>query len=69
MSEPLARFIDGMKFMWDGREYRSAEEAKQSQADYEKQKFTTRIVEESGRIRVFTRRVVTEVVVEGNPPV
>jgi hypothetical protein len=69
MSDPLARFIDGMKFMWDGKEYRNNEEAGKTQAEYEKRKFTTRIVEENGKILLFTRRVVTEVVVEGNQPV
>ena len=68
MGKIQARLIDGMKFMWDGQDYESIEEAEKVQAQYEKEKFETRIVEEDGKIHVYTRRVVTEVVVEGSPP-
>jgi hypothetical protein len=68
MAGPTARVIDGMKFMWDQTEYNSVEEAEKAKAGYEKDNFETRIVEEDGRTRVYTRRVVTEVVVDGPPP-
>ena len=68
MAAPQARVIDGKKFMWDGREYESAAEAEKAKGEYEKERFETRIVEEDGKIHVYTRRVVTEVKVEGPAP-
>jgi hypothetical protein len=64
----LARIFDGMKFMWDGAEYETEEEAKNVQDGYEKDEFEVRRIEEEGKHYLFTRRVVTEVVVEGPPP-
>ena len=69
MAEPRARVIDGKKFMWDGREYAQAGDADTARKEYEKQSFETRVVEEDGAIRVYTRRLVTEVVTEGSAPV
>ena len=68
MASPRARIIDGMKFMWDGTEYESIDDAKKAQAEYEKDNFETRIIEEGDKIEVYTRRVVTEVQVDGPPP-
>jgi hypothetical protein len=64
----LARVIEGKKFMWDGAAYESAEEASKVQEGYEKDAFEVRRIEEEGKHYLFTRRVVTEVVVEGPPP-
>ena len=69
MRGPKARVIDGSKFMWDGEEYDDAEAARRAQAEYKKQEFETRIVEEDGKVHVYTRRVVTDVKTEGSPPV
>jgi hypothetical protein len=68
MAEPRARYIDGMKFMWDGREYETLEDAMKIKGEYEKERFETRIVEEGDKFHVYTRRVVTEIVVDGPPP-
>ena len=68
MAKPIARVIDGMKFMWDGEDYESREAAEEKCAAYGKERFETRIVEEDGTIHVYSRRVVTEVVVDGAPP-
>ena len=68
MATPIPRYFDGMKFMWDGIDYESADDAKKAQAEYEKENFETRIVEEEDKIHVYTRRVVTEITVEGPPP-
>lgn len=68
MGEPRARVIDGQKFMWDGREYGSPEEAERAGKEYEKERFETRSVEEDGKIHVYTRRVVTEAATEGATP-
>ena len=58
------RFFDRQKFMWDGEAYdSSAAEAKKQ--EYESQGFETRLAEEEGKAFVFTRRVVKEIVIEG----
>jgi hypothetical protein len=62
------RIIDSKKFMWDGKEYESEGEAKGIMEGYEKEDFETHVVEEEGKWLVYTRRVVTEVVVDGAPP-
>lgn len=67
MKEPRSRTIDGLKFMWDGRSYESLQEAEEAMRDYGQQKFEVRLVEQDDTIEVYTRRVVTEVVVEGEP--
>jgi hypothetical protein len=63
------RFFDSKKFMWDGRTYTIEAEALKVKEEYEKTSFETCIVSEEGNYFLFTRRVVTDVVVEGQPPV
>ncbi len=63
------KFFDENKFMWDGKTYISESEAINIKAEYEKNDFETRIVSEEDNYFLFTRRVVTEVVVEGQPPI
>jgi hypothetical protein len=60
--------IDGKKFMWDGRDYDSEEEAKNIESSYAQEGFETQIVQEDGKYNVYTRRLVTEVVVDGGAP-
>lgn len=67
MKEPRSRIIDGLKFMWDGRSYESLQEAEEAKRDYGQQNFEVRLMEQDDMIEVYTRRVVTEVVVEGEP--
>ncbi|MBC8175060.1 MAG: hypothetical protein H8E82_05320 [Candidatus Marinimicrobia bacterium] len=61
------KIIDGKKFMWDGEDYESESAAKENASKYSKDGFETKLIEEGGKSSVFTRRVVTEVVVEGEP--
>ncbi len=61
------RIIDGKKFMWDGEDYESESAAKENVSKYSKDGFETRLIDEGGKYIVYTRRVVTEVVVEGEP--
>lgn len=61
------KIIDGKKFMWDGETYEGMEQAKEKEESYKNDKFETRIIEEEGKPLVYTRREVTEVVVEGQP--
>jgi len=62
------RFFDRHKFVWDGEGYDSQAAAKAKKSDYEAQGFETQMVEEDGESLLYTRRVVKEVVVEGQPP-
>ena len=56
--------IEGKKFMWDKGTYFSVAEAKEKKTVYEKEGFETRLVEEEGKFLVYTRRVVTEIILE-----
>ncbi len=61
---PKARFFDGKKFMWDGLEYDDEEKAGSVEKEYAEKGFEVRTCSEDGKVFVYTRRVVTEVVVE-----
>jgi hypothetical protein len=58
------KILDEKKFLWDGCTYDTEEEAKEVMSAYDKDGFETRILEEGGRWLIYTRRVVTEVVIE-----
>ena len=60
----LARKIDGKKFMWDKGRYSTEQEAREKMVRYEKDGFGTECVEEDGLYLVYTRRLVTEIVLE-----
>ena len=64
----LARFEEGKKYMWDGKEYATEDEAKQVADGYTADGFKTMNISEEGKFYVYSRRVATEVVVEGTPP-
>ncbi len=59
------RFFDRRKFMWDGEVYDSPAAAEAKKKEHESQGFETQLVEEEGKVFVFTRRVVKEIVLEG----
>jgi hypothetical protein len=59
-----AKKIDGKKFMWDGGHYSAESEAKEKMAVYEKEGFETRLVNEESKFFIYTRRVVTEIILE-----
>ena len=63
-----AKQIDGKKFMWDGIDYENEIEAKIKEKSYAEEGFETRFVLEDSKHHVYTRRIVTEVVVEGEAP-
>ncbi len=63
----LARVINGKKYMWDGRIYETRQDMKKTAEEYSKENFEVEEIEEEGKYYLFTRRVVTEVVVEGSP--
>jgi len=60
----LATKIGGKKFMWDKGRYSNEEEARDRMARYEKNGFEAECVEENGIYLVYTRRLVTEIVLE-----
>jgi len=68
MEPQKVRFFEGHKFMWDGGVYPSRDPAEAKQKEYADNEFETQLVEEQDQFLVYTRRVVTEVVVEGEPP-
>ncbi|MDI6807426.1 MAG: hypothetical protein QME66_00380 [Candidatus Eisenbacteria bacterium] len=65
----VSKVIDGKKFMWDGVEYKGEGEAKEAMTKYESDGFETRIIKEEDKFQLFTHRIVTDVKVEGAPPV
>ncbi len=65
----LAKLIDGKKFMWDGNTYESEKAAEETKAQYETDGFETEVFCEDGKYYVFNRRGVTEIIVEGQPPI
>ncbi|MHC4570039.1 MAG: hypothetical protein ACYTE3_30315 [Planctomycetota bacterium] len=58
------RFFDGKKFMWDCEEYADKKTANEAQEKYSADGFEVQSCSEDGKILLYTRRVVTEVVVE-----
>jgi hypothetical protein len=61
------KIIDDKKYMWDGEDYQSEDAAKENMSKYSADGFETKLVEEDGKYFVYTRRVVTEIVIEGEP--
>ena len=61
------KMFESKKFMWDGSLYDSEEQAKDVKSNYEGEGFETQLLEEEGKYLVYSRRVVTDVVVEGQP--
>jgi len=56
------------KFTWDGTEYDTKEDAEAKKNEYAGDGFEVRVVQQEDKHLVYTRRVVTEVVVEGEAP-
>ncbi len=63
----LARIFNGKKFMWDGRVYTDEKERREIGQKYQDDGFEVELIEEDNQYFLFTRRVVKEVVVEGQP--
>ena len=63
-----AIWVDGDKYMWDGASYPSREEAQAQAKTYASDGFETQVIEAEGAFAVYTRRVVTEIVLEGEAP-
>ncbi len=63
-----SRIINGKKFMWDGVVYESREKAQEVMENYKKDNFEVELIEEGGQFLLYTRRLVTKIVLEGQPP-
>ncbi len=57
MDIPLARKVNGKKFMWDGGVYDSDESAQQVMEGYAKDGFEVQKFVEDGQFLVYSRRV------------
>ncbi|MGB7913347.1 MAG: hypothetical protein WCF59_14125 [Desulfobaccales bacterium] len=57
MTIPLAKKFEGKKFMWDGGNYRSPEEARQVMEGYAKDGFEVQMFEEEGGVLIYSRRL------------
>jgi hypothetical protein len=53
------------KFMWDGQEYETEPDATTAAQAYQDKGFEVRQVTQAGKVWLYTRRLVTEVVVDG----
>jgi hypothetical protein len=64
----LSSIINGKKFMWDCVVYETKKEVEEMGKKYKDDGFEIEYVEEEGKHFLFTRRAVTEIVVEGEAP-
>jgi len=60
MDIPLARKVNGKKFMWDGVVYDSDGQARQVMEDYAKDGFEVEKFDEEGQFLVYSRRVAAQ---------
>jgi hypothetical protein len=65
MDIPLARKVNGKKFMWDGVVYDSEASAQQVMEGYVKDGFEVEKFVEDGQFLVYSRRVATVAPTEG----
>ncbi len=59
-----ARFFEGKKYMWDGQEYDTEEQASSVEKQYTEKGFEVQMWREEGKVLIYTRRVVTEIVLD-----
>lgn len=57
MNIPLARKVEGKKFMWDGITYESDDQARQAAESYEKDGFVVQLFSEDGQYLIYSRRI------------
>jgi len=64
----ISKIINGKKFMWDFVVYESKKEAQDLMQKFKDDGFEVELIEEENKYLLFTRRVVTDIVVEGEAP-
>ena len=57
MTIPLARKVEGKKFVWDGITYESEDQARQAVDTYEKDGFEVQLFMEDYQSLVYSRRI------------
>jgi len=57
MAIPLSQKIDGKKFLWDGVNYESRDEAQQAMEAYKHEGFDVELIESEDQFLVYSRRV------------
>ena len=60
-----AYYEETKKFMWDGQEYETEEAATGAAQGYEEKGFEVSTVPHEDKVFLYTRRVVTEVIADG----
>jgi hypothetical protein len=58
------RFFEGKKYMWDGQEYDNEKKASSVEKQYTEKGFEVQMWREEEKVLIYTRRVVTEIVLE-----
>ena len=58
------RLFEGKKYMWDGQEYDTEEQASSVEKQYTEKGFEVQMWREEGKVLIYTRRIVTEIVLE-----
>ena len=61
----ISRKFDGKKFMWDGAEYKNETEARGALESCVSNGYDVKQIQEGGEFYIFTRKVATEIKVEG----
>lgn len=60
--------VNGIKFMWDGVVYESEKEAQDMMKKYKDDNFEVEMKKEEGKHLLYTKRKVTEIVLDGEAP-
>ncbi len=64
----LSLIINSKKFIWDDVVYESEKEAQDTMKKYKEDNFEVEMKKEEGKFLIYTRREVTEIVLEGEAP-
>jgi len=64
-----SKIINGKKFMWDYIVYESKKEAQDMMQKFKDDGFEVELIEEEKQHLLYTRKVITEIVVEGEAPI
>ena len=59
-----SRLFEGKKFVWDGEDYEDKAKADEVEKKYRDNGFEVESCTEDGKLHLYTRRVVTEIVVD-----
>lgn len=60
----IFKIVNGKKYMWDGEDYNAESAAREHLLEYNDNGFETVLIEEGGKYFVYSRRLVTEIVID-----